>query len=103
MKCFRRRLRADKAGLGIHATDNQEGKLLQRSNSLQRRIEAWVKVQELYMPMVAALRMRDMSSGVIVAPESFQLWLPSQVGGSAACDPKFRIIEWRLQYAQAHD
>ncbi|KAG1823160.1 hypothetical protein DFJ58DRAFT_720087 [Suillus subalutaceus] len=75
--------------------------LKEQHNSLQRRIEAWVKVQELYMPMVAALR-RDKANGV-VAPESFQLLLPSQVGGTATCDLKFHTIEWKLQYAQAHN
>ncbi|KAG1731320.1 uncharacterized protein EDB91DRAFT_1238951 [Suillus paluster] len=98
-----RRLRADKAGLGIHATDIQEGKVVQCSNSLQCRIKAWVKVQELYMPMVAALRLRDKSSGVVVTPESFELLLPSQVGRMDPCDLKFQKIEWRLYYAQAHN
>ncbi|KIK34338.1 hypothetical protein CY34DRAFT_98209 [Suillus luteus UH-Slu-Lm8-n1] len=96
-----RRLTVDKAALGIHATDTQVGRLLQRSNSLQRRIESWVKVQELYIPMVAALR-RDKSNDVIT-PESFQLLLPSQVGGIATYDLKFQTIEWKLRYAQAHD
>ncbi|KAG2112092.1 hypothetical protein DEU56DRAFT_749461, partial [Suillus clintonianus] len=99
----RRRLRAEKAGLGIHATDIQEGKVVQRSNSLQRRIEAWVKVQELYMPMIAALRLKNKSSGVVITPESFDLLLPSQVGRTDPCDLKFQKIEWRLRFAQAHD
>ncbi|KAG2112875.1 hypothetical protein DEU56DRAFT_874348 [Suillus clintonianus] len=98
-----RRLRAEKAGLGIHATDIQEGKVVQRSNSLQRRIEAWVKVQELYMPMIAALRLKNKSSGVVITPESFDLLLPSQVGRTDPFDLKFQKIEWRLRFAQAHD
>jgi hypothetical protein len=98
---FRRCLTVDKAALGIHATDTQEGKLVQRSNSLQHRIDPWTKVQELYIPMLAPLR-RDKANSV-VTPESFQLLLPSQVGGTAAYDLKFQTIEWKLRYAQAHD
>ncbi|KAG1727882.1 hypothetical protein EDB19DRAFT_1897468 [Suillus lakei] len=75
-------LAADKAGLGIHATDTQVGRLLQRSNSLQHQIESWVKVQELYIPM---------------------LLLPSHVGRTATYDLKFQTIEWKLQYGEAHD
>ncbi|KAG1823901.1 uncharacterized protein BJ212DRAFT_1444809 [Suillus subaureus] len=85
-----RRLQADKVGLGIHATDIQEGKVIQH-------------MQELYMPMVAALRLRDKSSGIIITPESFELLLPSQAGRTDPCNLKFQKIEWRLQYAQAHD
>ncbi|KAG1827661.1 hypothetical protein EV424DRAFT_1537239 [Suillus variegatus] len=82
-------LTADKAALGIHAIDTQEGKLVQCSNSLQHQIEAWTKVQELYMPMLAAIRQDNTNS--VVTPESFQLLLPSQT------------IEWKLRYAQAHN
>ncbi|KAG2151533.1 hypothetical protein DEU56DRAFT_869093 [Suillus clintonianus] len=68
---------------------------------LQCRIEAWVKVQELYIPMVAALR-RDKSNDVIT-PESFQLLLPSHVGGTTTYDLKFQTIEWKLRYGEARD
>ncbi|KAG1724948.1 uncharacterized protein EDB91DRAFT_1255002 [Suillus paluster] len=91
---YEQSIESDKAGLGIHATDTQVGKLVQRSNNLQHQIEAWVKVQELYMPMVTALR-RDKSNNVIT-PKSFQLLLPSQVGRTATYDLKFQTIEWKL-------
>ncbi|KAG2139185.1 uncharacterized protein EDB93DRAFT_1241990 [Suillus bovinus] len=81
-----RRLTADKAGLGIHATNTQEGMLIQHSNSLQHQIKAWVKVQELYMPMLAALR-----------------WDKANIVGTATCDLKFQAIKWKLRYAQAHN
>ncbi|KAG1899921.1 uncharacterized protein F5891DRAFT_1189006 [Suillus fuscotomentosus] len=96
-----RHLTADKVGLGIHATDTQEGRLVQHSNSLQCQIKAWVKVQELYMPMLAALRQDKANS--VITPESFQLLLPSQVGGTTTCNLKFQTIEWKLRYAQADD
>lgn len=103
-KNSRQRLKVDRAGLGTHATDNQEGKLLQRSNILQRRIDSWVKIQELYMPTLASLHINERStSGGVVAADSFKLWLPSQVGRTVPCDPHLQRLEWRLRYAQAHD
>ncbi|KAJ8581384.1 hypothetical protein M405DRAFT_868719 [Rhizopogon salebrosus TDB-379] len=89
----------------MHATDNQEGKLLQRNNILQRRVDSWVKMQELYMPTLANLRIneRSTSSGTDIAPDSFKLWLPSQIGRAVPCDSRLQRLEWRLRYAQAHD
>ncbi|KAG1749250.1 hypothetical protein EDB19DRAFT_1825495 [Suillus lakei] len=79
-----RRLRADKDGRGLHVTDNQEGKLVERSNALQRRLDSWVKIQELYMPNVAAMQISDNAtaanpSSISSTAESFKLWLPSQI------------------------
>ncbi|KAG2130739.1 hypothetical protein DEU56DRAFT_740481, partial [Suillus clintonianus] len=52
----RRRLCADAASLGPHATDTQLTKILTRSSALQRRIDVWTSIQTLYMPSVANLR-----------------------------------------------
>ncbi|KAG1840937.1 hypothetical protein DFJ58DRAFT_638296, partial [Suillus subalutaceus] len=83
-------LRANKDARGLHVTDNQEGKLLERSNALQRRIDSWAKMQELYMPNMAAMRISDnataASTSSIPSAESFKLWLPSQIGRSSPCD-----------------
>ncbi|KAG1785020.1 uncharacterized protein HD556DRAFT_1435293 [Suillus plorans] len=103
-----RRMKADRAGLRVHATDNQEGKMLQRNNTLQRRIDTWTKLQELYMPSLAALRVSEssVSGGIATAvatPETVKLWLPSQIGKTAPCDTRLQTIEWKLRYAQAHD
>ncbi|KAG1734396.1 uncharacterized protein EDB91DRAFT_1084056 [Suillus paluster] len=32
-------MKADRAGLGVHASDNQEGKILQQNNTLQCKID----------------------------------------------------------------
>jgi hypothetical protein len=101
-------MKADRTGLGVHASDNQEGKFLQRNNTLQCRIDTWTKLQELYMPSLAALHVSERSvSGDIAAavttPETIKLWLPSQIGRTAPCDTHLQTIEWKLRYAQAHD
>ncbi|KAG2028869.1 hypothetical protein BDR03DRAFT_882493 [Suillus americanus] len=100
-----RRMKADRAGLGVHATDNQEGKMLQRSNTLRRRIDAWGKMQELYMPFLAALRASEasVSNNVAAAPEAIKLWLPSHISRTSPCDTRLQAIEWKLRYGQAHD
>jgi hypothetical protein len=101
-------MKADRTGLGIHASDNQEGKLLQQNNTLQRRIDTWTKLQELYMPSLTALHVseRSVSGGIAAAvttPETIKLWLPSHIGRTAPCDTRLQTIEWKLRYAQAHD
>ncbi|KAG1853668.1 hypothetical protein F4604DRAFT_1686257 [Suillus subluteus] len=100
-------LEEQQAGLGVHATDNQEGKMLQWSNTLQWRINTWVKMQELYMPFHAALHVRNSESSVLdnvtIAPEVIKLLPPSQISRTASCDTRLQSIKWKLQYAQAHD
>ncbi|KAG1813148.1 uncharacterized protein BJ212DRAFT_1482617 [Suillus subaureus] len=101
-------MKADRTGLGVHASDNQEGKLLQQNNTLQCRIDTWTKLQELYMPSLAALCVSKRSvSGDIAAAvttlETIKLWLPSQIGRTAPCDIHLQTIEWKLHYMQAHN
>ncbi|KAG1787941.1 uncharacterized protein HD556DRAFT_1538926 [Suillus plorans] len=101
------RLRADKARCGLHVTDTQQGKLLERSNALQRRIDAWVKIQELYMPNIAAIRLSDKETSAdttsVPTSKTFKLWLPSEIGRLAPCDERLQRMEWRLRHAQGHD
>ncbi|KAF8137103.1 hypothetical protein EV363DRAFT_1156356 [Boletus edulis] len=99
-----RRLRADSEKQGIHATDQQKAKLLQRSNGLLRRIEAWTNVQTLYIPSVASLRVKAaLNSEQVQRPESFRLWLPSALRRQVPCDVNLEEIEWKLRTGQAHD
>ncbi|KAG1842059.1 hypothetical protein F4604DRAFT_1884809 [Suillus subluteus] len=83
------RMKANRAGLGVHATDNQEGKMM----------------QELYMPSLTALRVSEssVSGSVTAAPEAIKLWLPSQISRNAPCNSHLQAIKWKLRYAQGHD
>ncbi|KAF8415032.1 hypothetical protein L210DRAFT_3658007 [Boletus edulis BED1] len=56
---LQRRLRRDKAGLGINSTDNRNAHVLQHSNDLQRRIDAWAKLQYLFLPLLAVEREKE--------------------------------------------
>ncbi|OBZ68235.1 hypothetical protein A0H81_12000 [Grifola frondosa] len=98
-----RRLKVDAAALGQHATDLQRAKLIERQNTLQRKIDAWREVQLLYMPGVAAHRQRTISTDTTVLPQHVPLLLPSAVCNKIPCDTSLLEQEWRLRHAQAHD
>lgn len=98
----RRQLHEDTKQLGSHSTDLQRAKVLERRIALQHRYDAWVEVQHLYMPAVAALRLRDTNSASNVIPDA-RLFLPSEIISTVQCDPLLAACEHRLRWAQAHD
>ncbi|KAG1724932.1 uncharacterized protein EDB91DRAFT_1331171 [Suillus paluster] len=63
----------------------------------EQQIDAWGKMQELYMPFLAALHASEasVSNNVAAAPEAIKLTSP--------CDTRLQAIEWKLWYGQAHD
>ncbi|KAG2357884.1 hypothetical protein BDR07DRAFT_1217798, partial [Suillus spraguei] len=67
--------------LGVHPTDLQRTKLQEWSNILQSKIEQWSKVQLLYMPVIARLRILDIPTSRTHSTEEkvhkIELWLPS--------------------------
>jgi hypothetical protein len=94
--------------LGIHATDLQKAKILERSNSLRRKIDAWVSIQQLYIPAVAPLRTQDDSTEVApLAVQDIKLYLPSSLprvtSGGTICNILFIRHEWDFRYAQAQE
>ncbi len=99
----RRKLRADASKLGGHPTDLQRAKILERQNALQRRIDGWRGIQQLFMPGVTTLIARPSHADESVLPQNLPLFLPS-----AAC-PEITVArtvldqEWRLRQAQAYD
>ncbi|KAG2746814.1 hypothetical protein P692DRAFT_20738788, partial [Suillus brevipes Sb2] len=100
------RLRSKFADVSLHDTDKQKATLQTQVTSLQRRLEAWARIQELYMPAVCQLR--HQSSEAIerveeLKPQDFELWLPSQLPTETPTDQKLAGYEWDLRYAQALD
>ncbi|KAF8875848.1 hypothetical protein BD779DRAFT_1475909 [Infundibulicybe gibba] len=102
---LQRRLRMDIQNLNTGATDLQRAKLVERSNRLRRQIDAWIEVQHLYMPSVAALRARAdrEGGGAPIEAINIQLMLPSHVVGKAETSHFLLQYEWRLRFAYAHD
>lgn len=69
----RRRLGIDRGALSPHPTNTQLAKLLERSNALQRKITAWMEIQQVYMPGASVLRERDERSKASKGTEGYQL------------------------------
>jgi len=86
--------------------DRQKTKLQLRSNTLQRKIDAWSKIQLLYCPSVSRLR-NDLSteshSLATIKPYDVPLWLPSQIKGQTIVSNQLQQIEWKLRHAQAYE
>jgi hypothetical protein len=98
----RRKLAIDSAELGPHSTDLQRAKILERSNYLRRKFEAWCEIQHLYIPAVAALRAHANSDGGgSLAAQDLQLYLPSSIMESISCNPRLIEAEWQLRHAMA--
>ncbi|KAG2135246.1 hypothetical protein DEU56DRAFT_981136 [Suillus clintonianus] len=97
-----RRLAFEAGKIGQHPTNAQQVTLLQRINSLRRRIDTWSRVQLLYMPCVSRLR----SSDDIATEQKVHkiiLFLPSAIPSSLPCEERLLNYEWELREAQAND
>lgn len=103
LTCYsRRKLAVDSAALGIHSTDLQRAKIVERSNFLRRKIEAWTDVQHLYLPAVAGMRLQtNNQGGGSLSVSDIELHLPSNLPWTMACDPRLVDAEWELRYAMA--
>ncbi len=99
----RREHAAELAGLHAHATDNARAKLLERQNILHRKLDAWFKVQQLFLPGVHARRVQLMSTTTSALPHKIPLLLPSAAFQYLDCPLKLLAQEWELRHGQAHD
>ncbi|KAG1855306.1 hypothetical protein F4604DRAFT_1932369 [Suillus subluteus] len=74
-------LKVDIGKQGLHATDTQMAAIQRLQNSLQRKIDAWKRIQTLYNPEVQLLESTVDSplchTSDIITPEDTNLWLPS--------------------------
>ncbi|KAF8960091.1 hypothetical protein BDZ97DRAFT_1922493 [Flammula alnicola] len=100
---LQRHLALDVAELGPHSTSLQRAKILERSNSLCHRIDAWVDIQHLYIPGLAVLHAQEdrQGGGTPPAVQDLELFLPSHIVGTVACDERFLRYEFDLRISQA--
>ncbi|KAK0493690.1 hypothetical protein EDD18DRAFT_1356144 [Armillaria luteobubalina] len=90
--------------LGAHSTDLQRAQVLEKSNRLRRTVESWFVVQEVHMPTVRTLRIRDnQGDGPSLPAYSLPLYLPSSVLLVHPCDKTLTRAESRLRIAQGYD
>ncbi|EAU83273.2 hypothetical protein CC1G_12790 [Coprinopsis cinerea okayama7 len=94
-----RRLRYEFNALGDHSTDLQRAKVTQRSTSVQRRIDAWMTLQNIFMPMVAG--QRESETGPADTTFDIPLHLPSSVCSTMLLEARLLECEQRLRVAQA--
>ncbi|KAG1722239.1 hypothetical protein EDB19DRAFT_1898224 [Suillus lakei] len=101
------RLKYDITNISLHPTDKQREAITNRTNALQRRIDLWISIQELYMPIVSALRSSLNStasaSEAVLKPQHCHLYLPSSINTHLHCEQQLLQHEWDLRHAQAHD
>ncbi|KAG2031014.1 hypothetical protein BDR03DRAFT_1016548, partial [Suillus americanus] len=103
-----RRLKADIAKQGPHATDMQKGAVQRLWNALQHKIDTWKRIQTLYTPAVQLIESRvelpSRSAPGMINPEDSHLWLPSALcSNPIPCDARLLATEWELRHAQAGD
>ncbi|KAG2055894.1 hypothetical protein BDR06DRAFT_981634 [Suillus hirtellus] len=81
--------------------------LQDQHNTLQCRLDNWVRIQVLYMPAVTPICFTEEANQsqhtTTPKPEDFKLWLPSELNPHIPCYCKLCNCEWELHYAQAHD
>ncbi len=112
---IRHQLRADiKDSTRPHQTATSRAEVQELRNSLYCRIQAWRKIQDVYMPQVMTLR-EDNGAGqvddddvdvTVVPSELLELFLPSELSEELRDLPSLRDIasrEARMRIAQAED
>lgn len=98
-------LAQDISRLGPHSTSLQQAKILERSNLLRRRIEAWTDIQHLYFPFISVVRSRadQQGGGTPVSVQNIDLHLPSGLVGKYIIQKEFLVTEWRLRFTHAEE
>ncbi|KAG2039991.1 hypothetical protein BDR03DRAFT_1008350 [Suillus americanus] len=72
-------LKVDIANASLHPTDKQKTNLQTCITTLQCHIDAWA----------------------LLRPETFKLWLSSELEPTATCNERLAVHEWELRHAQA--
>ncbi|KAH9847790.1 hypothetical protein C2E23DRAFT_942536 [Lenzites betulinus] len=98
-----RRLAHDLGRMHEYATDNSRSQVLERQNTLHRKIASWQDVQRLFMPAAAACRGRVADSPASHLPHRISLLLPSSAIQHVDVPTDLLRQEWVLREAQAHD
>ncbi|KAJ7683938.1 hypothetical protein B0H14DRAFT_2422270, partial [Mycena olivaceomarginata] len=97
--------------MGLQLEEQQYGRRrIERETKLRRKIEAWMAVQQLFIPEVLLLREAEDAARKRVAAtqpvpgmkaQDMKLWLPSAIGSRVQCDERLRDYEYQLRKGQA--
>lgn len=103
---FRRLHAIDLKTLGPHSTDLQRSKVLERANGLQRKYDAWIAVQAVYMPAVGPYRRSTNSistiGGTSASITDVRFFLPSETLALIPVDGTLVLYEFKFRIAQAY-
>ncbi|KAI0748683.1 hypothetical protein C8Q80DRAFT_1219730 [Daedaleopsis nitida] len=99
IKESQRRLKVEYDTITRHTTDLARAKLIEKSNTLQRKIDTWRGIQHLFMPNVVSLQDHVGNT----TSYNTDLLLPSTACIHTAVPQVLLEHEWQLRYAQAHD
>ncbi|EMD37240.1 hypothetical protein CERSUDRAFT_29195, partial [Gelatoporia subvermispora B] len=80
----------------------EQHKVIERRNVLQRKIEIWADIQKVYISGVDIIRSLLMASSSTVYAESYPLLLPSEACAFIGCNLVLLDYEWQLREGQAH-
>ncbi|KAJ7602950.1 hypothetical protein DFH06DRAFT_1350766 [Mycena polygramma] len=96
--------------VGPHETVDQGRRRVDRETKLRRKIDSWTAVQQLFIPEVTLLRVREdearnRAAATQVLPgvraQDIKLFLPSGIGRHAQCDLSLQDYEYQLRKGQA--
>ncbi|KAJ7794332.1 hypothetical protein B0H14DRAFT_2392601, partial [Mycena olivaceomarginata] len=95
--------------VGLHETVDQGRKRIQQETKLRHKIEAWMVIQQLFIPEVTLLRESDDAARKRVSAtqplpgiraQDVKLWMPSAVGRCMQCDQALQEYEFQLREGQ---
>ncbi|KAK7455803.1 hypothetical protein VKT23_010835 [Stygiomarasmius scandens] len=98
-----RRLRYDTKQLGPHCTDRAQHKILERANTLRRRLEAWCAAQSIHFPKAPSIRTALARKTDSNATVDIILLLPSELVEHGPCSIEALDMQWQLEFALAND
>ncbi|THU94960.1 hypothetical protein K435DRAFT_667355, partial [Dendrothele bispora CBS 962.96] len=99
---LQRKMAQELAG-ATKGTENAKSKILEKANSLRRRIDVWCNTQGLHFPAAVVVR-RKLSQGVSSnSVTEIPLLLPSDLIRHVAIPLSALKLQWELEYALAED
>lgn len=103
----RRAVKTESSKIWLHSQDRQKTKLQLRNNALSRKIVAWSRFQQLYIPTSVILRREDTEADLKrkapLPTYAYPLWLPSHIKSKVSFDLRLAEIEYKLRVAQARE
>ncbi|KAJ3510330.1 hypothetical protein NMY22_g16006 [Coprinellus aureogranulatus] len=86
-----------------HSRDRELTRVQLKANTIVRKVDAWYRTLQLFIPSTILLREECTESSKTVKAYDLPLWLPSQIGRRAPVDRGLYEIEFKLRNAQAQD